>query len=188
MTDDHRGRGAKYVARLPRKRAARFLIDLSAAGRACGPIVWREACPCSGMMNTRMLVSIGVILAAAFAGCENPTHTQRDAATGAAAGAVIGGIIGNNSGDTASGAAIGAAAGGALGAAHGSGKDARERRREEYREEDYRDLLTDEEVDILQARARASGQSSYRLTDFLTAREKENLRRRDEVQNREIGR
>jgi Spy/CpxP family protein refolding chaperone len=144
-------------------------------------------------MNTKTIVSTGMLASALWlAGCENATHTQREAAIGATAGAVIGGIVGNQSGDTAEGAAIGAAAGGAIGAAHGSGRDARERtpREEaiEYSDEDYRELLTAEEVDVLRARAEAAGRRDARLTDFLTAEEKENLRRRDRLENRPIGR
>jgi phage tail tape-measure protein len=138
-------------------------------------------------MNTKWIAITGAVFSATFVGCENSTHTQRDAVTGAAAGAVIGGIIGNNSGDTATGAAIGAAAGGALGAAHGSSKDTREQRDTDYSESDYHDLLTNDEVEVLEARARASGDSDSRLTDYLTAEEKENLRRRDRLQDREIG-
>jgi hypothetical protein len=47
--------------------------------------------------------------------------------------------------------------------------------------------MTPDEVEILRARARASGRSSYELTDFLTSEERENLRRR-EARRREIGR
>ncbi len=140
-------------------------------------------------MKTRLILMTGSLLGLVLAGCENSTHTQREAGAGAAAGAVIGGIIGSQSGDAAEGAAVGAAAGGAIGAAHGSSKDthAYSRDSDTYTAEDYRDLLTPEEVDILQARARAAGRDDERLTDFLTAQERENLRRRDRLQNHEIG-
>lgn len=139
-------------------------------------------------MNTKYHILAGLALVLTAAGCENASRTERDAARGAAAGAVIGGIIGHQSDDTAEGAAIGAVVGGAAGALHGQAKERRERRLadDRYTDADYRDLLTDDEVDILRARARASGVDDYELTDFLTAREKENLRRRDRTR-REIG-
>jgi hypothetical protein len=149
-------------------------------------------------MNSRFLnVFVLLVFALTLAACENASRsrTTRDAAIGAAAGAVIGGVIGHNSGDEAAeGAAIGAAVGaaaGAAGAAHGHARARDERRdyeRGSYSDDDYRELLTDEEVDILRARARASGRDDYELTDFLTNQEKENLRRRDALRDSEIGR
>ena len=50
----------------------------------------------------------------------------------------------------------------------------------------YMSLMRPDEVDILRARARASGRSNYELTDFLTEEEKANLRRRD-ASRQEIG-
>lgn len=47
---------------------------------------------------------------------------------------------------------------------------------------DFRsELLTDRERAILEARARASGRDHYRLSDFLTARERESLRHRQNL-------
>ena len=144
-------------------------------------------------------VPLFLVFLAMLTGCENASssRTTRDAAIGATAGAVIGGVIGHNSGDEAAeGAAIGAAVGAAAGAVHGRSRERDRERNDEpirYSDRDYRELLTDEEVDILQARARASNRDDYALTDFLTEREKENLRRRDaarrdERRDREIGR
>lgn len=143
-----------------------------------------------------ILTKIGAFVAlpmwAVFgAGCESgPTHTQRGAAQGAAAGAVLGGVVGHQSGEMEEGAAIGAAVGGAAGAASGSRHDRDERARDNqsFSDDYYRSLLTDEEVETLQARARESGRRDYDIVDFLTAEEKENLRRRaDNVSEREIG-
>lgn len=129
------------------------------------------------------------VIAAGLAGCQSQSardsRMARDTAVGASAGAVIGGIIGHNSGDEAgTGAAIGAVVGGAAGAAHANSRDRQrdDRRRDDDRPRDddyYRSMLQDHEVDILRARARASGRRNYDLTDFLTSEEKANLRRRD---------
>jgi uncharacterized protein YcfJ len=134
------------------------------------------------------------ILAVGLAGCESArdTRTTRDVAIGATAGAVIGGVIGHNSGDEAgAGAAIGAVVGGAAGAVHANARERERERDDRPRADDYyRSLLSAEEVDILRARARASGRRNYELTDFLTSDEKDNLRRRDAVRrgDDEIGR
>ncbi len=133
------------------------------------------------------------------AGCSAPgTHERRGTEAGAVAGAIIGGIIGHQSGETAAGAAIGAVAGGATGAAVGADKDRREARRYErgtvraepvrdqygYTVDDYLRLMTDEEMEILQARADA--RPEVPMGQLLTDREKANLRRR-QVADREIG-
>lgn len=128
------------------------------------------------------LLSLALI-AAGLAGCQsaNDSRIARDASIGAAAGAVIGGVIGHNSGDEAgTGAAIGAVVGGAAGAAHANARNQERQRDDRPRSDDhYRSLLTNHELDILRARARASNRRNYELTDFLTSEEKENLRRRD---------
>jgi uncharacterized membrane protein YebE (DUF533 family) len=144
-------------------------------------------------MKTITLTSIILVTAiSGLAGCATTgEHTRRDAAIGAATGAVIGGIIGHQSGETGAGAAIGAAAGGIAGAAYGDRRDREETERENatYSADFYYDLLTEDELATLGARARASGRRDYQLTDFLTEQEKANLRRRAEAsRNREIGR
>ena len=159
---------------------------------------WHAPCPERGMNSSSVFgltVAVGalagVVFAGALAGCQTDRpNTAREAAIGAAAGAVIGGVIGNQSGEAGNGAAIGAAVGGVAGAAHGSGRDREVRERENDRNSSdfYRELLTDNEVATLEARARHSGRENYRLTDFLTEQEKENLRRRhDRLENRPIG-
>ncbi len=135
-----------------------------------------------------------------FAGCSAPgTHERRGTEIGAVSGAILGGIIGHQSGETAAGAALGAAVGGTAGAAIGAAQDREEDRRYErgamraepktdefgYTFQEYVDLMTDEEMEILQARADA--RPSVPLSNLLTDQEKANLRLRAEG-NREIGR
>lgn len=137
-----------------------------------------------------------------LAACSAPgTHERRGTEIGAVTGAVIGGIIGHQSGETAEGAAIGAVVGGAIGAATGAAQDrqAQEDVRYErgtihatpavdahgYSFDDYLRLMTDEEMEILQARADAN--PGVPMDNLLTPEERSNLRRRD-VGNQEIGR
>lgn len=134
------------------------------------------------------------------AGCAAPgTHERRGTEVGAVAGAIIGGIIGHQSGETAAGAALGGALGGVTGAAVGADKDRQEARRYErgtvsaqpvrdqhgFTLDDYLRLMSDEEMEILQARGDA--QPNVALGVLLTDQEKSNLRRRAAA-NREIGR
>ncbi|WP_221030882.1 glycine zipper domain-containing protein [Actomonas aquatica] len=145
---------------------------------------------------TSSVVGLGLLL---MVGCSAPnTHERRGTEAGAVAGAIIGGIIGHQSGETAAGAAIGAAVGGTAGAAMGAAKDREEDRRYErgtvraqpvqdqygYTLQDYMQLMTDEEMEILQARADA--RPEVPMGQLLTDREKANLRRR-EVADKEIG-
>src|SRR5690606_33183091 len=118
---------------------------------------------------------------------------------GAVTGAIIGGIIGHQSGETAAGAAIGAAVGGTAGAAAGAAKDREQARRYErgtvsaqpqrdqygYSLDEYLRLMTDEEMEILQARA--DRRPEVPMATLLTEQEKSNLRRRAQA-DREIGR
>ena len=149
------------------------------------------------MKTAAVILASGALL---FASCAAPgTHEREGTELGAVAGAVIGGIIGHQSGETAAGAAIGAAAGGALGAAVGAEKDRAENRRYErgavraqpakdqygYTIDDYYNLMTDDEMDILQARAQTRPEVSMGV--LLTDQEKANLRRRAQS-SREIGR
>lgn len=116
------------------------------------------------------------------------------------AGGIIGAIIGHQSGETAAGAAIGAAAGGMAGAAAGASKDrAESNRRFErgtasaqpvrdqygYSLDDYMRLMTNDEMEILQARAERN--PDVNMGALLTDQEKANLRRRAAA-DREIGR
>ncbi|PTY05954.1 hypothetical protein DB347_15615 [Opitutaceae bacterium EW11] len=129
--------------------------------------------------------AISILLAA---GCSSASRTERSAAVGAATGAIVGGVIGNQSGNPRTGAAIGAAVGGVAGGAYGHSQEQRSVSGGSSSSDDYYlSLMTPDEVDVLRARARASGRSDYRLTDFLTDQERENLRRRD-ASRREIGR
>lgn len=137
-------------------------------------------------MKTIMCVSVlAASLSLVGAGCHSRSRTERAAAVGAATGAVIGGVVGNQSGNPRTGAAIGAVAGGLAGGAYGS------RQEQAVASNDssdyYLSLMTADEVEVLRARARASGNSKYSLTDYLTEKERANLRHRDATQ-REIGR
>lgn len=138
------------------------------------------------------LASLSVIATFALGslGCSTPSSgTTRGAAAGAAAGAVIGAVIGHQSGETGEGAALGAAVGGAAGGIYGHNKDQRQIASSGSSritsDADYMRLMTADEIATLKSRARASGQRNYELTDFLTAQEKANLRRRA---GEEIGR
>lgn len=120
---------------------------------------------------------------------------------GAVAGGIIGAIIGHQSGETAAGAAIGAVAGGMGGAAVGASRDRQEasnRRTERgmvsaqpvrdqhgYSLDEYMRLMTDGEMEILQARAERN--PDVNMGALLTDQEKANLRRRASA-DREIGR
>ena len=132
------------------------------------------------------------------AGCQTAGENERQGAkVGALAGAVIGAVIGNQSGEAGAGAAIGAATGAVMGSAIGAEKDKENRRYERgtvraepardqygYSLDDYMRLMTNEEMEILQARADA--RPEVPMGQLLTDREKTNLRRR-EVADREIG-
>jgi hypothetical protein len=138
----------------------------------------------------------GAVLALTVGCSSSPgPNTTRDAGIGAATGAVLGGVIGHQSGETANGAAVGAAVGGIAGGAYGANRDREEDRRAVggtaadlpatgqstpygFSSSDYMKLMTQDEINILQARARSSGRTNYELTDFLTEEEKANLRRR----------
>ena len=135
-------------------------------------------------MKTILCASALAVTLCFGAGCSSSSRTERSAAVGAATGAVIGGVIGNQSGNPRTGAAIGAAVGGVAGGAYGSREDraVSSNSSSDY----YMSLMTQDELDILRARARASGSSQYALTDYLTEQEKANLRRRDAA-HREIG-
>jgi len=143
-----------------------------------------------------VFLSAGVLF---FTGCAAPgTHERRGTEFGAVSGAIMGGIIGHQSGETAAGAALGAAVGGTAGAAAGAAKDRQVERRYErgairaeprvdefdYTFQDYVDLMTDEEMEILQARADA--RPGLPLSQLLTDREKQNLRQRS-IRSQEIG-
>ncbi len=131
-------------------------------------------------------------------GCQTAGENERQGAkVGALAGAVIGAVIGNQSGEAGAGAAVGAATGAVVGSAIGAEKDKENRRYERgtvraepardqygYSLDDYMRLMTNEEMDILQARADA--RPEVPMGQLLTDREKANLRRR-EVADREIG-
>lgn len=133
-------------------------------------------------------VSLLLLAAALASGCSSSSRTERSAALGAATGAVIGGVIGHQSGEAGAGAAIGAAVGGTAGGIYGNRQDRALGSNSAFEEEDYfMSLMRPDEVDILRSRARASGRSDYRLTDFLTEEERQNLRRRDSARS-EIGR
>jgi len=147
----------------------------------------------------KSLTTLTLAGALLLGGCAAPgTHERRGTEMGAVAGGIIGAIIGHQSGETAAGAAIGAVAGGAVGAAAGADKDRQEARRYErgtvsaqpvrdqwgYTIDNYYALMTDEEMEILQARAQA--QPEVPMGTLLTARERENLRRRA-ASRREIG-
>lgn len=152
-------------------------------------------------MKTTFAKSLSLVglVALLMAGCSAPgTHERRGTEVGAVTGAILGGIIGHQSGETAAGAAVGAAVGGTAGAAIGAAKDREENERYEkgairaeprtdehgYSFQDYVDLMTDDEMEILQARADA--RPGVPLSNLLTDKEKANLRLRS-VGNREIG-
>jgi uncharacterized membrane protein len=136
-------------------------------------------------MKTTILITASALVLSLSAGCHGRSKTQHDAAVGAATGAVIGAVIGNQSGNPRTGAAIGAAVGGVAGGAYGNRQD-RTLASSDSSSDYYLSLMTPDEVDILRARARASGRSAYELTDFLTPDERANLRRRD-PSHHEIG-
>ncbi|HEU5080249.1 MAG TPA: YMGG-like glycine zipper-containing protein [Opitutaceae bacterium] len=138
-------------------------------------------------MKTIPILSATVLSLSLLAGCHSASRTEKSAAVGAATGAVIGGVIGNQSGNPRTGAAIGAAAGAVAGGAYGNSQERRRGLSANDTDDYYMSLMTPDEIDILRARARASGRTSYQLTDFLTADERANLRRRDSERN-EIGR
>jgi len=156
--------------------------------------------PIERMKTTPLkLLSSFVVVVLLLSGCSAPgTHERRGTEVGAVTGAIVGGIIGHQSGETAAGAALGAAVGGTAGAAMGAAKDRAEDQRYErgairaeprtdehgYSFQDYVDLMTDDEMEILQARADA--RPGVPLSNLLTEREKANLRLRS-VGNREIG-
>lgn len=133
-------------------------------------------------------------------GCSAPgTQERRGTEVGAVTGAIIGGIIGHQSGETAAGVALGAAVGGAAGAAVGAAKDRERDHRYErgvvhaqpkvdefgYSISDYFEIMTADEMEILQARSDARPEVSMGV--LLTDKEKANLRNRS-VTSREIGR
>lgn len=131
----------------------------------------------------------GLTAAFLFTGCDTSPNMARGTGIGAATGALIGGIIGHQSGETGAGAAIGAALGGVTGAAIGSQKDNEELKRSNIDSDSgfYRSLLTPDEVSTLRARAAQAGRPNAEVTEFLTAEEKSNLRRRASAKT-EIGR
>lgn len=140
------------------------------------------------------------IIALTFAtGCQSVgPNERRGAELGALAGAVIGAVIGNQSGEAGAGAAVGAAAGAAIGAAAGNKRDQEESRRYErgtvsaqpakdqfgYTFEDYLNLMTNDEVEILQSRADL--RPEVPMATLLSDQEKTNLRKR-KVSQRQIG-
>lgn len=148
-------------------------------------------------------ITLSATLLTLIVGCSSydvGPNTRRGAGIGAATGAIVGGVIGHQSGEAATGAAVGAGVGAAAGGVYGAEKDRQEERRAAaggtaadvpagtyssataYTSADYMKLMTQEEINILQQRARASGRSNYELTDFLTEEERANLRRRAEAQ------
>lgn len=144
--------------------------------------------------------SLLLVVSLYLAGCSAPgTHERRGTEIGAVTGAIIGGIIGHQSGETAAGVALGAAVGGTAGAAAGASKDREEDRRYErgavraqpkvdefgYSMSDYFELMTADEMEILQARSDARPEVAMGV--LLKESEKANLRRRA-AGNREIGR
>ena len=136
-------------------------------------------------MKTIYVITLAAITLGLGAGCSSSSRTQRSAALGAATGAVVGGVIGHQSGEAGAGAAIGAAVGGAAGGMYGRNQE--RALGSDTSENYYLSLMTADEMDILRARARASGRSNYELADLLTEEEKSNLRRREASQS-EIGR
>jgi hypothetical protein len=150
---------------------------------------------------SKTLLSTFSLAALVFAsGCNNAgTHEREGTKVGALAGAVIGAVIGHQSGEAGAGAALGAAAGAITGSAVGANKDREQDKRYErgtvraqpardqygYSLDDYMRLMTNEEMDILQARGDARPEVA--LGVLLTDQEKANLRRR-QVADREIGR
>tara|TARA_B110000483_G_scaffold147100_1_gene175455 strand:+ start:770 stop:1153 length:384 start_codon:yes stop_codon:yes gene_type:complete len=119
---------------------------------------------------TMKSLSLFFIVSLYLAGCSAPgTHERRGTELGAVTGAIIGGIIGHQSGETAAGVALGAVVGGTAGAAAGASKDRTEDRRYErgavraqpavdefgYNMADYFELMTVDEMEILQARSDA---------------------------------
>jgi len=140
------------------------------------------------------------IIALAFAtGCQTTgPNERRGAELGALAGAVIGAVIGNQSGEAGAGAAVGAIAGAVAGAAVGNNRDQQDSRRYEqgtvsaqplrdqfgYTAEDYMNLMTNEEIEILQSRADL--RPEVPMATLLTDQEKTNLRKR-KVSQRQIG-
>ena len=150
-------------------------------------------------MFKTLLTTLSLTALVLASGCANAgTHEREGAKVGALAGAVIGAVIGHQSGEAGAGAAIGAAAGAVTGSAIGAKTDREQDRRYErgtvsaqpikdqygYTLDDYLRLMTNEEMEILQARADARPEVSMGV--LLTDREKANLRRR-EVADREIG-
>jgi uncharacterized membrane protein len=149
---------------------------------------------------SRIVSFTGLAALLLLAGCSAPgTHERRGTEIGAVSGAILGGIIGHQSGETAEGAAIGAVVGGAIGAATGAAQDRKENdvRYERgmvhaqpqvddhgYTLDGYLRLMTDEEMEILQARSDAN--PSVPMGNLLTDQEKANLRRRA-VGSQEIG-
>lgn len=148
-------------------------------------------------MKTLSILLIGTLY---LAGCSAPgTQERRGTEIGAVTGAIIGGIIGHQSGETAAGVALGAAVGGTAGAAAGAAKDRENDRRYErgavaaqpkvdefgYSISEYFQLMTVEEMDILQSRSDARPEVPMGV--LLTDKEKANLRKRA-AGNREIGR
>ncbi len=145
-------------------------------------------------------LSLILIVSLYLVGCSVPgTHKRRGTEIGAVTGAIIGGIIGHQSGETAAGVALGAAVVGTAGAAASAAKDREEDRRYErgavhaqpavdefgYSMSDYFELMTVEEMEILQARADARPEVPMGV--LLKESEKANLRLRA-AGNREIGR
>lgn len=148
----------------------------------------------------KKIITSSILLSALLwtAGCQNAGEHEREGAkAGALAGAVIGAVIGHQSGEAGAGAAIGAATGAVVGSSIGQQQDQEERRYERgtiraepvkdqygYTLSDYLQIMTDQEMEILQARADA--RPEVPMGQLLTDREKANLRRR-QVADREIG-
>lgn len=145
-------------------------------------------------------LSILLIVTLYLAGCSAPgSHERRGTELGAVTGAIIGGIIGHQSGETGAGVALGAVVGGTAGAAAGASKDRKEDRRYErgavqaqpavdefgYSMSDYFELMTVDEMEILQARSDA--RPEVQMGVLLKESEKANLRLRA-AGNQEIGR
>jgi hypothetical protein len=154
-------------------------------------------------MNPTFMKTFSLLLVVSLylVGCSAPgTHERRGTEIGAVTGAIIGGIIGHQSGETAAGVALGAAVGGTAGAAAGAKKDREvsDRRYERgavsaqpkvddfgYSISDYFEIMTVEEMEILQARSDARPEVPMGV--LLTEQEKANLRLR-RAGSREIGR
>jgi outer membrane protein with glycine zipper len=136
------------------------------------------------VMKTNLLILTSIVSIGLTAGCHHHSRAEKAAAIGAASGAAVGAVLGNQSGNPQTGAVVGAAVGGVAGGAYGASRDRQADGNHALGSNDsgddyYLSLMTPDELDILRARARASGQSDYQLTDFLTAQERANLRRRD---------